>query len=335
MWPPDREPSPTDGPLRRPIFDVPGARFAASAVAAFSLFIGTYAALVGTELGQTLENLALRGSELRSEAIRDASLERLTQISVVTFGLSIVTAIVIGFLRRRPALGVFVGVVMVVSVVLAELLKEFVPRPALVSGPTWILRNSFPSGTAAVATSIAIGAVLVMPDRLRWVALAVGAVYAGAIGDAIQVTGWHRLSDTIGSALLAIAVASAALVVLARLHLVQPSPHGRVNPRVRHVLVVLGLVAIAVGTIILLLVVVFPLLGRPDGGRRAFLQTAFPLFGAGVTILALVAFTRVIEPFSLGLTQISHGPAGSDMADDPAASGVAGPSASAGHRNDP
>lgn len=335
MWPRVRALVPLSRPERRPAFDDPSTRFAATAIVAFALFAVTYWALVGTEVGQSLENLALRGAELRSDSIREASLERLTQISVVTFGLAIVTAIVIGILRRRPALGVFVAGVMVVSVVLAELLKEFLPRPAIVAGPAWILRNSFPSGTAAVATSIAIGAVLVMPDRLRWVALAAGAVYAGAIGDAIQVTGWHRLSDAVGSSLLAIAVASTALVVLARLHLVQPSLHGRVNPRVRRVLVVLGLVALTVGTIILVLVVVFPILGRPEGGRRAFLQTAFPLFGAGVTILALVAFTRVIEPFSLGRRQTSHGPTGSETADDPPGSGVADPSASEGHHNHP
>jgi hypothetical protein len=50
----------------------------------------------------------------------------------------------------------------------------------------------------------------------------------------------------------------------------------------------------------LVLVVAFPILSSPEGARRAFLQTAFPLFGAGLTIIALVTFARVIEPFSLG-----------------------------------
>ncbi|MEX1104437.1 MAG: phosphatase PAP2 family protein, partial [Dehalococcoidia bacterium] len=203
-------------------------------------------------------------------------------------------------LRGRAALAALVGVVMVVSVVLAELLKEVLPRPALVAGPAWILRNSFPSGSAAVATAIAVGALLVTPDRLRWLVLPLGALYAAAIGDALQIAGWHRLSDTVGGALLVISVASAGLVVLARLRLVQPSPHGRVHPRVREVLVALALVALVVGTVMLVLVVVFPLLGSPEGGRRAFVQTAFPLFGAGLTIMAVVAFSRVIEPFSLG-----------------------------------
>jgi uncharacterized membrane protein YidH (DUF202 family) len=165
--------------------------------------------------------------------------------------------------------------------------------------------------------------------------LPIGALYAAAIGDAIQTTGWHRLSDTVGSALLVIAVASTALVVLARLRLVQPSPRGRVHPRVREMLFALALVALVVGTVMLVLVVAFPLLGSPEGGRRAFLQTAFPLFGAGLTILALVAFTRVIEPFSLGQTQASDEPIRSGMAGDPAAPDAPAPSANVVHRNAP
>jgi type II secretory pathway component PulM len=320
---------------RRLIADDPEARFAAAAIVAFTLLAITYWAFVGTEVGQNLENLAVRGAELRREAAREASLERLTQISVVTFAIAIAAAFAIGLVRRRPALATVVAVVMVLSVVLAELLKELLPRPALVPGPAWILRNSFPSGSAAVATAIAVGTLLVAPDRLRWAVLPVGALFAAAIGDAIQTTGWHRLSDTVGSALLVIAVASTALVVLARLHLIQPSPHGRVHPRVRDVLTALALVALVVGTVMLVLVVAFPLLGSPEGGRRAFLQTAFPLFGAGLTILALVAFMRVIEPFSLGQTQASDDPIRSGMAGDPTTHDAPAPSANVGHRNAP
>ncbi len=281
------------------------ARFAASTIVALVLFGLTYWALVATEIGQNLENLAVQGAELRSPAARAASLERLTQISVLTFALAITAVFIVGILRRRPGLGAVVGVIMVLSVVLAELLKEFLPRPLLVQGPAWILRNTFPSGSAAVATAIAVGALLVAPDRLRWLALAVGASYAAIIGDAIQTSGWHRLSDTFGSTLLVIAVASASLAVLARLDLAQPSPFGHVDRRVRYALLALAVVTLLVGMVILVLVVAFPILGSPEGARRAFLQTAFPLFGAGLTIVALVAFARVIEPFSLGQARAS------------------------------
>jgi hypothetical protein len=275
-------------------------RFAATAIVALVLFGVTYWAFVATEVGQSMENLAVRGAELRSPATRAVSLERLTQISVLTFALAITAVFIVGVLRRRPGLGAVVGVIMVLSVVLAELLKEFLPRPTLVPGPAWILRNTFPSGSAAVATAIAVGALLVAPDRLRWLALALGAPYVAFIGDAIQTSGWHRLSDTFGSTLLVIAVASTGLAVLARLDLAQPSPFGRVDRRIRYALFALALGTLLVGTLMLVLVVAFPILSSPEGARRAFLQTAFPLFGAGLTIIALVTFARVIEPFSLG-----------------------------------
>jgi hypothetical protein len=57
---------------------------------------------------------------------------------------------------------------------------------------------------------------------------------------------------------------------------------------------------IAVGVLLLALLLAFPILASPVGGRRAFLQASFPLVGAGLTILALVVFARLIEPYSLG-----------------------------------
>lgn len=291
-------------------------RFAAAAIVALLMFAATYWAFVTTELGQSVENLAVRGAELRSEAGRAASLERLRQISVATFGLAIAATFIVGLLRRRPVLGALVGGTMLVSVVLAELLKEFLPRPVLVSGAPWILRNTFPSGSAAVATAIAVGALLVAPDRLRWLALAIGALYAAVIGDAIQTTGWHRLSDTLGSTLLVVAVACAALAALAWLDLAQPSPFARIDRRVRYGLSALAVGILVVATMMLVLVVAFPILGSPEGGRRAFLQGAFPLFGSGLTILALVALARLIEPFSLGQPRADVGVIEYGMADD-------------------
>ena len=169
-----------------------------------------------------------------------------------------------------------------VAVVLSEVLKDVLPRPALVDGPAWILRTSFPSGSAAVAAAMAIGALLVAPDRLRWLVVPAGAIYAAVIAEAIQTTGWHRLSDTLGGVLLVLVVAAAGLAVVARAGLVQPSTHGRIDRRVRTGVLVAGTVAIGLGTIIPL-AATFPLLASPDSGRRAFLQTAFPLVGSGLT----------------------------------------------------
>ena len=173
-------------------------------------------------------------------------------------------------------------------------------RPALVDGPIWILRNSFPSGSAAVATAIAVGAILVSPDRLRWAVVPVAVVYAAVVGEAIQTSGWHRLSDTVGAVLIVIASSSAALAVLARAGLVQRTAFGRIDRRLRRLLLAGTLTILGVAAVILAAGALFPLLTSPDGGRRALLQTAFPLLGMGLTAALIVGFAAAIEPYSIG-----------------------------------
>jgi hypothetical protein len=275
-------------------------RFSALFAGALALMGAIYLAFVTTETGQRLENLALRGAALRTDSERETGLARLSQVSILIFGAALVAVVVVGLIRRRPRLGIAVGGLMIASVLAVELLKGVLPRPLLVEGPTWILRNSFPSGSAAVAVAIAVGAILVSPDRVRWVIVPVGAAYAAIVVEALQTTGWHRLSDTLGSVLVVVAVASAGLVLLARAGLVQLSEHGRIDRRVRTILLVTALVALAVATIVLAIGSLFPLLTSSDGGRRVFLQTAFPLVGIGFVSLAIVAFARVVEPFTLG-----------------------------------
>lgn len=278
----------------------PGPRFLLLSGVGLAGFAAVYAAFVLTTPGQRLENLALLGAELRSEAERARSLAFLSQISVASLALAMALAFITGIARRRPGLGALAAAVMGVSVLLAELLKLVLPRPALVDGASWILRGSFPSGSAAVATSIAVAALIVAPDRTRWLILPVAALVAVLVGDAIQVAGWHRLSDSLGASLLVVAVAGAGLALLARAGLVAPSAAGFVDRRVRVMVGLAAVVALVVGSALLALLAVFPVLSEPTGARRAFLQAAFPLLGASVTLGALLLVTAAVEPFSLG-----------------------------------
>jgi hypothetical protein len=278
-------------------------RFAAAAIASVAAFWAVYAVFVLTEPGQRSENLGLLGAVLRSEADRQASLGRLSLISLVSFGLAVVLVFLVATMRRRARLGIVAAAVMVISIVAAEILKEVLPRPALVDGPAWILRNDFPSGHSTIAAGIGVAMLLVSPDRLRWFALPTAVVIAGFIGQATQVAGWHRLSGSIGGVLLVVAVALAGLVVLGRVGLVAPSAHGRVSTRLRGLLLGLGAVLIVLGAIVLAIFVAFPLLRAPEGASGVFLHTVFDAVGSGVTVLILVAFAAMIEPYALGVSR--------------------------------
>lgn len=270
------------------------------AAAGAALFIGIYAAAVLTEPGQRAENLALLGSDFRSELDRERSLQRLSPISTVTFAIALVGALFLAFARSRAVLGFTVVGLMVVSVVLAEALKLWLPRPPLLEGPPWLLRNSFPSGTAAVAAAIAVGSVLLLPDRLRWLGLLLGAGAVALVAHALQVTGWHRLSDVVASTVLVLTVSSAAIGILAATGRSARLSPGAIHPGVYGLVAALAVAALVVAALMLVLLALFPTLGAPVGSRRAFHQAAFPLLGAGASVLALTAFARVLDGWSIG-----------------------------------
>jgi membrane-associated phospholipid phosphatase len=275
-------------------------RFGLATIGATIVLVAIYAVFVLTEPGQRLENSALMGAQLRRDAVRDESLGYLSQVTIVSYAAAMFCLVAVAFLRRRLGLGALVGIAMGGSVVLAELLKELLPRPELVAGPAWILRNDFPSGHATIAASIGIGALLVAPDRLRWVVLPAGAVLAAVIGQSSQITGWHRMSSAAGGVVLVIAAACGALFLLARRGYVQPTERGRVHRRLRAAILVLPVLAFVVAAAALILLVAFPLLQAPRDADSVFLHTVFELLGFGFTIVAFVVFAGIIEPFSLG-----------------------------------
>jgi membrane-associated phospholipid phosphatase len=276
------------------------APYALAGAALLAGFVAVYVAAVLTENGQRIENTALLGAAIRSEVERGQSADALSPISLATFAFAVVLVTAAGFARRRPGLGVLAGAVMVIAVVAAELFKDFLPRPAHIDGPIWLLRNSFPSGTVAVVAAMAVGALLVSPDRLRWAVLILGAAALGIAAQSTQVAGWHRLSDAVGSGLLVSAVGAFGVATLATADRVDDSSVGRITPRVYAVILLAVGSLLALGTLLLVLLVVFPLLSSPEGGRQVFFQTAFPILAAALTPLTVVLFARLIEGQSLG-----------------------------------
>jgi hypothetical protein len=284
----------------------PSRRFLLAAIGAGVLFWATYGFFVLTEVGQRIENLGLAGATLRADSERDGSLANLSQISIASFGIAALVILGAAAATRRPRLGAVVVAVMVGSIVIAELLKAILPRPELFAAPPWLLRNTFPSGHATVAAAMGGAALLVVPARVRWLALPAAAIYVSIIAQATQVVGWHRLSGAIGGILLVRAIAALALAVQSVRGLVIEAPHGRIGRRVEIGMIALAVMTLIVGALVAILPFVFPLLQAPVGASGAFAHTALDLFGVGATVLAFVAFGALIEPYEFIEAPMDH-----------------------------
>ncbi|MEX1173093.1 MAG: phosphatase PAP2 family protein [Chloroflexota bacterium] len=281
----------------------PTRRFALACVGFLAVAVGVYLVFVTTEAGQRIENAALHASSLRQDSVRADSLAYLNQVSIVTFVVAMTAIALVGLLRRRAGLGVLAVGVMGSAALTAQALKVLLPRPELLEGPAWLLRNSFPSGTATVAASIGIAALMVVPDRLRWLTLVAAAALAAVIGQATQVTGWHRASDVLGGVALAAAFGCIGLLALTRIGYVQPSAVGRVNPRVFSALMIVVAGSIALGIFLVAALLVFPLLRAPGDADSVFLHTASNLVTFGLSTVVIAAFAWVIQPYTLGTSE--------------------------------
>src|SRR6185369_17388457 len=78
-----------------------------------------------------------------------------------------------------------------------QLLKLAITRPDFGVDPEReAVGNSLPSGHTAVAASVAVALVFVLPSRARGLGGILGAAFAGLAGVATLSAGWHRPSDS-------------------------------------------------------------------------------------------------------------------------------------------
>ncbi|MBE2320907.1 phosphatase PAP2 family protein [Solirubrobacter sp. CPCC 204708] len=191
-------------------------RWLAAAALAAVLLVVTYWSAVRTTTGQRIENAALRGADQATEAARIAASDELSWITMSSFALISVVLVAAAWWRAGLRAAVGVGTVLAGSTVITETLKRVLPRPELISVTGNYTHNSFPSGHTTVAMSALFALLIVVPHRWRGIAVAVGSAYAVAIGAQTVTAKWHRLSDTVGADLVALAVACFVLAWLAR-----------------------------------------------------------------------------------------------------------------------
>lgn len=221
-------------------------RMQRACLAAVLLLAVVYAGLVLTATGQRWENAVLAG-RLTGETLgaAHAADRTLQHITVYSLAVAMVVLTVIGMLRRRYTLTLVALGTVGVSLFLAEVLKGYVlARPDLVHAPPHLTQNSFPSGHTTVAMSVMFGLALVVPYRVRGLAVGLCALWAAAVGAYTVVAGWHRPSDAIGADLLVLAVTCGLVALLARRGKVGPARSRRFPLRTVFVIAPLGTAAV-------------------------------------------------------------------------------------------
>jgi membrane-associated phospholipid phosphatase len=127
------------------------------------------------------------------------------------WGLALVLFAIAG---ERARLALAVVVVMALAPLSAEQLKPLLAHPHVTIGLANIGAASWPSGHATAATALALSAVLVVPTRLRPVALIGALAFMLAVGAALLIREWHLPSDVLGGYLLGALWASLALAAV-------------------------------------------------------------------------------------------------------------------------
>lgn len=166
-------------------------------------FVVIYRFFVMTVRGQSLDTIALASNTLGAGHLDGPVKSVLNAISIVAV---VTAAAVVGFIalvRRRVALAVTSVVLIAGANLTAELLKRYLYRPDLgIDKQRLEAGNSFPSGHTAIAASVVVGLVLVLPPTVRGIGAIIGAIYASVIGIATMSAGWHRPSDAVASILI-------------------------------------------------------------------------------------------------------------------------------------
>lgn len=210
-------------------------------------FVALWRFAVQTEHGQLLDTIALEGNSIGQDEIHDLVAQVLNAMSVVS--LLIATAIVgfIALARGRIGLAVVATLLVAGANATTQVLKNLIVRPDLGIDPERAQAgNSLPSGHTAVAASVAVALVLVLPAKVRALGAVVGAAYTAVAGVATLSAGWHRPSDAVASVLVVGVWAAVAGLLL----LPQQGSEFRIEPADAHpfavgVLTVLGFALIA------------------------------------------------------------------------------------------
>ncbi|MFE5912942.1 phosphatase PAP2 family protein [Streptomyces wedmorensis] len=184
-----------------------------------------YAGLVLTATGRRWGDAAVTGRRADSTAVTLLR-EHPTVTGLTTFSLAAgcVLLLAVGLIRKRYALTGAAAGALVTALAVTGLLQRYAPRPRLVDTAGALVPSGFPSAQTTLALGVAFGLVLVVPYRLRAVAVGAGTLWAVAVGAYTVASGRHRPGDVIAATLVVLAVDCGLIAFLARKGKVRPGP---------------------------------------------------------------------------------------------------------------
>lgn len=172
-----------------------------SAVVAGFLYVLT----VTTRAGQLMGELILGGRPGSADDVATAEryLEIVSRSSLVVGTLVVIA---VAWSQQKSRLALVATATIVAANLSAQLLKYLVlDRSDLLDGLFYPLPNSFPSGHATAAASIAVALILVLPPLFRALVVPLAAAAVALVGLSTLASGWHRMADAIGGVYLATA----------------------------------------------------------------------------------------------------------------------------------
>jgi membrane-associated phospholipid phosphatase len=172
------------------------------ALSAAAGLAATYYLAVRTRTGQVLDTRAM---DLTAQALLGAHWTEtlLALISPATVSLAITALGVLAWAFKGATAAVEATCTAVGTILAAIVLKAVLERPMFFDTGA----NSLPSGHVAAVAGVAAAVALLTSRAARPIVIATGAGAVALTGVATLALGWHRPSDVLASALVAIGVA--------------------------------------------------------------------------------------------------------------------------------
>ncbi|OYN87901.1 phosphatase PAP2 family protein [Parenemella sanctibonifatiensis] len=163
----------------------------------------TFQLFVMTSRGQLLDQWAMNGAVTQFVDSGAWSKRVLTLMPEIVGVTGAVMFVLLTVIRRRWGASAIALAGLAAANLSTQILKRgILIRPELANGVPYYTGNSLPSGHTTFAASAMLAVLIITGSRLRPAMALVGLLFAGAVGLATLVEGWHRPSDMVAAYLV-------------------------------------------------------------------------------------------------------------------------------------